>query len=526
MTDPIRPTVTLFGPFEKVAKQPDGSILVDFTVTTEAVDDQGEIVDYDAVKKAAADYMQWAALREMHQPSAVGTTLELQTDDATRKITGQGHVVDPIAVLKVESGVYKGVSMGGRKLAVQMQKIGGKSVRRITDLAWTELSLVDRPSNPDASLTLAKRSEEDLMGTDTTTAAPEAGIDTYTGPDGALLAKASDGPPEGGVDREDIPAEDFAGKDKSFPIVTPSSVSDAAASIGRAGPDNYSTDELRRRIIAIARRKGPEFVAKLPEAWQSDEDAAKATRTGDLHKSAADDVAHATMVLNCINELIESEAAEGETDDVAFLQGARAALLAFISSESDEVGTPEDVAAAEAEKVAGDVGAPMAEEVAVPMAYSSQGGDLAASTMPDRTAIEAIVEEVLAKRARATPEPTTSEEPPATSVDELLAKTTRLIEGQFGRFATRADVDAMKAEILEAVKPVQEDLAKIARMPAPGGPLRFALDGDRFADEAKSPSTEAEVLAKAARREGIDPHVREELGRLAAAAQIAAERGR
>ena len=75
----------------------------------------------------------------------------------------------------------------------------------------------------------------------------------------------------GGVDREKIPAADFAGKNRSFPIVSPKDVADAAASIGRAGADNYSSDELKRRIIAIAKRKGAAFVARLPKAWQESE---------------------------------------------------------------------------------------------------------------------------------------------------------------------------------------------------------------------------------------------------------------
>jgi hypothetical protein len=76
--------------------------------------------------------------------------------------------------------------------------------------------------------------------------------------------------------RRDIPAAelnaadpaDFAGKDKSFPILKPEDVAAAAASIGRAGPGNYDTDELKARIIALAKRKGPAYVAQLPEAWK------------------------------------------------------------------------------------------------------------------------------------------------------------------------------------------------------------------------------------------------------------------
>lgn len=74
----------------------------------------------------------------------------------------------------------------------------------------------------------------------------------------------------GGVDRDKLSAGDFAGKNRSFPIVTPGDVSDAASSIGRAGPGNYSPDQLKSRIISIAKRKGPSFVAQLPAAWTNE----------------------------------------------------------------------------------------------------------------------------------------------------------------------------------------------------------------------------------------------------------------
>jgi RNA polymerase subunit RPABC4/transcription elongation factor Spt4 len=74
----------------------------------------------------------------------------------------------------------------------------------------------------------------------------------------------------GGTDRDKIPSEDFAGRDRSFPIVTPADVNDAARSIGRAGGDNYAPDQLRSRITSIAHRKGDAFVAELPESWKKD----------------------------------------------------------------------------------------------------------------------------------------------------------------------------------------------------------------------------------------------------------------
>ncbi|MGE4535418.1 hypothetical protein, partial [Halomonas sp.] len=88
----------------------------------------------------------------------------------------------------------------------------------------------------------------------------------------------------GGVDRDKIPAEDFAGKNRSFPIVTPADVEDAAKSIGRAGPDNYDTETLKRNIIKIAKRKGKTFIAKLPDAWKEEqaEESADLEIIGDL----------------------------------------------------------------------------------------------------------------------------------------------------------------------------------------------------------------------------------------------------
>lgn len=72
-------------------------------------------------------------------------------------------------------------------------------------------------------------------------------------------------------ERDKASASDFAGKDRSFPILKPEDVAAAAASLGRAGSDNYSTDQIKANIIRIAKRKGAAFVAKLPAAWKESE---------------------------------------------------------------------------------------------------------------------------------------------------------------------------------------------------------------------------------------------------------------
>jgi hypothetical protein len=80
----------------------------------------------------------------MHQLSAAGTALEAEVgDDNITRIVA--HVVDPIAVSKVKAKVYRGFSIGGR---VTQREAG--SPKTITGLQLSEISLVDRPANPDA----------------------------------------------------------------------------------------------------------------------------------------------------------------------------------------------------------------------------------------------------------------------------------------------------------------------------------------------------------------------------------------
>ncbi|MBV9814088.1 MAG: hypothetical protein JO326_15170 [Acetobacteraceae bacterium] len=49
--------------------------------STEAVDEQGEIVTREALGAALDDYMRFANIREMHQLSAVGVATEAALDD-------------------------------------------------------------------------------------------------------------------------------------------------------------------------------------------------------------------------------------------------------------------------------------------------------------------------------------------------------------------------------------------------------------------------------------------------------------
>jgi len=148
----------IYGEITKVEAQDDGTIKVFGTASTGAVDDADETVSPDAMKAALPAYMRFGALREMHGLTAAGATLsaEVGEDGATRIAA---HVVDPVAVKKVQLGVYKGFSIGGRVLSRD-----AKDRKVITKLKLNEISLVDRPCNPEAVIDMWKADQLEQPG--------------------------------------------------------------------------------------------------------------------------------------------------------------------------------------------------------------------------------------------------------------------------------------------------------------------------------------------------------------------------
>jgi hypothetical protein len=114
--------------------------------STPTKDLDGEIIELDAIRAALPDYMKWANIREMHQPSAVGVAKEASVDQKGlwlgAKITG-GE-----AWQKVLDEVYKGFSIGGIVTRQEDNVISG--------LELIEISLVDRPANPDCRIEMVK----------------------------------------------------------------------------------------------------------------------------------------------------------------------------------------------------------------------------------------------------------------------------------------------------------------------------------------------------------------------------------
>jgi hypothetical protein len=174
--------VAMFVPFAKVDKE---KRMVFGIATSEAVDSVGDIVRIDAIEKALPDYMEFGNIREMHMPSAVGVVKEHKLNKKKKYLWIGVKVSDDQAWKKVLDGVYKGFSIGGNIIDAKPLKVkiptseiseneveekvllqyamGKKKCKKdepyievatggleILELQLIEISLVDRPANPEA----------------------------------------------------------------------------------------------------------------------------------------------------------------------------------------------------------------------------------------------------------------------------------------------------------------------------------------------------------------------------------------
>jgi len=299
-------------PIEKTETTADGDLIVYGKATDGSVDSDEQIVDPTFSGKAIQEWLATGGnVRVQHNaqrdPAGVGIEANTGPDGETWV---KSLVVEPGAKTLVKAGALRAYSVGIARPKIVRDNVarGG----RIVDGIIVEISLVDRPANKNCGIQLVKSASDgtpELSGKvtfhESLVESKSAGLidmdelarrvveknaqttitktvgktgNAFSPADLAKLLEHREAAEKrqmdpnvgGGVDRDKIPAADFAGRDRSFPIVTPGDVSDAASSIGRAGSSNYSSDELRRRITSIARRKGPSFVSELPESWKAD----------------------------------------------------------------------------------------------------------------------------------------------------------------------------------------------------------------------------------------------------------------
>jgi phage head maturation protease/regulator of replication initiation timing len=301
--------------YAEICKVDDEQRMVYGYASTEALDVQGEIVTKQAMAAALQDYMRFANIREMHQPSAVGVAKSVEMDDKGTFISA--HVVDDNAWSKVKAGVYKGFSIGGKAI----EKVDNV----INALRLTEISLVDRPANPEALITLWKA---EAATSDAAPSAEEAAVTQLAQmlDQGAIsaqrlvaLAKA---------DAKTAVTADAAVADTTDAQVNVDPVADAAAQSADAQVGKSTGEEIWDAGQAL------QALGSIQYVLQKERDEMAQGEDGEEGSEAAKQVNALQTAVSALKEFIASEIQEdnaARTQDVALADG--------VSTQGEGAGT-------------------------------------------------------------------------------------------------------------------------------------------------------------------------------------------
>jgi hypothetical protein len=338
-----------FVPILKFEKTDDGTLIVEGPATDSNIDRDRQIADPAWLAKSMPKwYRESGNIREQHDGKrAVGTAIHYE-----RHADGQhwikAEVVDPVAIMKVEKKVLRGFSFGARNARVEVDKAA--SGGRIVDGDIFEVSLVDRPANPNCMFTVAKAdSTGDLQVIDAPELVEKQEEPTFTPTQFAEILKRKFTQDE----RDDAADSGAALPDGSFPIKTKDDLSNAIQAFGRA------KDPAAAKAHIIKRARALGAVSMLPDAWnitkadeliqqvtalvpaaltKADDDTAEAFNPD----TEAGDVDNGTSAITAIAKLIISEA-EGlaagrleEICDIQLLITAAQALQCFVGNETQQ----------------------------------------------------------------------------------------------------------------------------------------------------------------------------------------------
>ena len=150
-------TTAFFG-IEKADRNADGTMTVYGKATDDSIDIDQQICDGDWLDRAMPHWFKSGGnIREQHSNIAAGVATDYEAKADGHYISAL--VVDPVSVKKVETGVLKGFSIGIKNPRVTRDKSAANG--RIVDGQIVEVSLVDRPANPNCQLVLAKSASGD-----------------------------------------------------------------------------------------------------------------------------------------------------------------------------------------------------------------------------------------------------------------------------------------------------------------------------------------------------------------------------
>jgi HK97 family phage prohead protease len=304
--------------------------------STEARDDQGEVVKREALEGALGDYMKFGNIREMHQLSAVGKAQNAEIDEKGLYLGAK--VVDDRAWEKVKEGVYNGFSIGGKVL----ERDAG-DYKTISKLRLDEISLVDRPANPEAVFDCWKRSKA------------AGGPGESRDPDPLAALKAAIERVEALVKKSDEPYADVEYADpgyqdskKRYPIDTEAHIRAAWNYIHK--PKNagkYSAEQLKHIKSKIVAAWKDKIDPKGPPSAEDGEKAAQVELKKHLY-----DVGFVAQIILELDRLKDMLATETAVEGDASPQPARLGgivdelcgfLNALVAEETSEIKTDDDM---------------------------------------------------------------------------------------------------------------------------------------------------------------------------------------
>ena len=138
---------------------------VEGIATAEVLDYQGDVITMDCAIDAFQKFEKAGAVREMHQPRAVGKLLNWWPVQSQKAIGVKAYISksrdgDDVLV-KLQEQILRGFSIGARATDwaySQFKSLDGaqQTARLIKKMFITELSLVDVPANPKALITVVK----------------------------------------------------------------------------------------------------------------------------------------------------------------------------------------------------------------------------------------------------------------------------------------------------------------------------------------------------------------------------------
>lgn len=441
------------GDIVKAERDEHGDLIVHGKATGPDLDLDGQICDPAWLKKAMPEWFEWANVREMHQPIAAGVGVEMAAEGDDFLLVSK--CIDEGTAKKLEAGVLRGYSIGikNAKVVKDASAPGG----RIVGGDIVEVSYVDRPCNPTATLAIAKAADGEL-----------APVEAEPAEDGDEDEGTGDGDAPKAIAMTEAELHAFILKTVRPVETTDDDRERAIALIKAVGPNG----EIDEAPDIAGGRQAIALIARLIKA-EADELAA-----GELDESC--DISLLVSAVECLKMWLarEQSADSGADGGEGVTYVALAAQLGYTPAEADAL-APE-VKAALAELAKRDFSAKERQQAA-DEGQAMPDGSFPIKTVQDlKNAIRAVgrakdpaaAKAHIKRRARALGE---SDLIPDDwkDVDADVTKTT-------GTDTVSKDeiADLVKGAVTEATKAAQEridalaaELAKVKATPLPGGPV-------------------------------------------------------